>query len=99
MKLYYYGMEEWVRKVANLSRLELSEEEITLFSEQLPKILELVKKLEELDTEGVDPYIQKPEETPMREDKPRKVLSQEEALRNAPEREKGFFVVPKIVEV
>ena len=90
---------EWVLRVANLARLKLTEEEIETFSKQLGDILEFVRQLEELDTSGVEPYIQKTEGTPMREDEPREGLSREEALRNAPEREGGFFVVPRIVEV
>jgi len=90
---------EWVNKIALLARLKLTEEEVELFSKQLGDILSFVEQLSELDTEGVEPYIQKIEETPMREDKPGESLPQEEALKNAPERENGFFVVPRIVEV
>ncbi len=90
---------DWVRKVAHLARLKLSEDEVELFSRQLGDILSFVQQLEELDTSKVEPYIQKVEETPMREDKPGETLPQEEALKNAPEREDGFFVVPRIVEV
>jgi len=90
---------EWVRRVAHLARLKLTEEEVEMFSRQLSDILSFVEQLGELDTEGVEPYIQGVEETPMREDKPGETLPQEEALKNAPERENGFFVVPRIVEV
>ena len=90
---------DWVRKVAHLARLKLSEDEVELFSRQLGDILSFVQQLEELDTSKVEPYIQKVEETPMREDKPGETLPQEEVLKNAPEREDGFFVVPRIVEV
>jgi len=58
-----------------------------------------VEQLSELDTSDVEPYIQKTEATPMREDRAGTSLSREEALMNAPEREGGFFVVPRIVEV
>jgi len=90
---------EWVLKIAHLARLKLTEEEVEVFSRQLGDILSFVQQLEELDTSQVEPYIQKSEETPMREDKPGETLPQEEALLNAPERENGFFVVPRIVEV
>ncbi len=90
---------EWVKKIAHLSRLKLKEEEIEVFRRQLSDILSFVQQLEELDTSNVEPYIQGSEETPMREDRKGKTLSQEEALMNAPERENGFFVVPRIVEV
>ena len=90
---------EWVEKIARLARLSLSEEEISLFQRQLGDILHFVEQLSELDTSEVEPYIQKTEATPMREDRAGVSLSQEEALMNAPQREKGFFVVPRIVEV
>ncbi len=90
---------EWVKRVAHLARLKLTEKEVEIFSKQLGDILDFVKQLEELDTADVEPYIQKAEGTPMREDEPKEGLSQEEALKNAPERENGFFVVPRIVEV
>ncbi|WP_457600281.1 Asp-tRNA(Asn)/Glu-tRNA(Gln) amidotransferase subunit GatC [Hydrogenivirga sp.] len=89
----------WVEKIALLARLKLTEEEVETFSRQLGDILSFVEQLGELDTSEVEPYIQNVEETPMREDKPGESLSQEEALKNAPERENGFFVVPRIVEV
>lgn len=90
---------DWVLRIANLARLKLTDEEVEVFSGQLGDILRFVQQLEELDTSGVEPYIQESEETPMREDKPGETLPQEDALMNAPERENGFFVVPRIVEV
>jgi len=90
---------EWVEKIALLSRLKLTEEEVELFSRQLSDILSFVQQLEELDTSNVEPYIQNIGETPMREDTAGESLTREEALMNAPERENGFFVVPRIVEV
>ena len=90
---------DWVKRVAHLARLKLTDEEVEIFSKQLGDILDFVKQLEELDTTDVEPYIQKSEGTPLREDEPKEGLSQEEALKNAPEREGGFFVVPRIVEV
>ncbi|MDQ7083314.1 MAG: Asp-tRNA(Asn)/Glu-tRNA(Gln) amidotransferase subunit GatC [Aquificota bacterium] len=90
---------EWVERIARLARLKLTEEEVEVFQRQLGDILEFVNQLNELDTEGVEPYIEQSERTPMREDVPGESLSQEEALMNAPESEGGFFVVPRVVEV
>ena len=90
---------EDVIKVAELAKLRLKEEEIELFSKQLPQIVKFVEKLNELDTENVKPFYELLEKTtPMREDIPEKGLTQEEALMNAPEAENGFFVVPRVVE-
>ncbi len=90
---------EDVIKVAQLAKLKLKEEEIELFSKQLPQIVNFVEKLNELDTENVKPFYELIDKTtPMREDIPENGLSQEEALSNAPEAEDGFFVVPRVVE-
>jgi len=89
---------EWVRRIAHLARLKLTEEEEEKLSAQLAQILDFVKQLDELDTEGVEPFTS-PEPTPMREDEPSQSLDREKALMNAPGREGGFFVVPRIVEV
>ncbi len=91
--------EDWVRKISYLARLELSQEEVNLLSKQLGDILNFIKQLEELDTSEVEPFVPKVKKTPMRDDEPGESLSQEEALMNAPKEEKGFFVVPRIVEV
>ncbi len=90
---------DWVLKIAHLARLKLTEEEVELFQKQLGDILEFVNKLNEVNTEGVEPFILFSESTPMREDEPEPSLDREKALMNAPEREDGFFVVPRVVEV
>lgn len=90
---------ENVIKVAKLAKLNLTEEEVEIFSKQLPNILKFIEKLEELETDNILPFyelIEKP--SPMREDIPQKGLSQEEALANAPKAENGFFVVPRVVD-
>jgi aspartyl-tRNA(Asn)/glutamyl-tRNA(Gln) amidotransferase subunit C len=89
---------ETVLNVAKLSRLELTEEEVEIFSKQLGDIIGFVEKLNELDTENVPPFYELINtETPMREDIPEESLSNEEALKNAPQKDKGFFVVPRVI--
>ena len=90
---------EWVLKIAHLSRLKLKEEEVEVLGSHLGDILEFVRQLEELDTSDVEPYIQEVKKTPMRKDEKGETLPQDKALMNAPEKEGGFFVVPRIVEV
>ncbi len=90
---------ESVVKIAKLAKLELNEEEVEKFSQQLPKILEFIEKLEELDTENILPFYELiDKESPLREDIPENGLKREEALANAPEAENGFFVVPRVVD-
>ncbi len=89
---------ETVLKVAQLSKLKLKEEEVELFSKQLSDILGFIEKLEELDTENILPFYELiNQETPMRDDHIEEGLTKEEALSNAPQSERGFFVVPRVV--
>ncbi len=88
-----------VTKVAELARLEATEEETEIFTEQLGNILEYIEKLNELDTDNVEPTSHVLDiSTPLREDKVVKWLSIEEVLQNAPESEDNFFVVPQVIE-
>jgi len=88
-----------VVKVAELARLEVTKEETEIFTEQLGNILEYIEKLNELDTDNVEPTSHVLDiSTPLREDKVVKWLSIEEVLQNAPESEDDFFVVPQVIE-
>jgi len=87
-----------VLHIAKLAKLKLTEEEIELFREQLGKILEYFRKLQEVETEGIEPLEHVlPLENVFREDEPRESLSPEEALKNAPKRRGDYFEVPKVI--
>ncbi len=88
-----------VEKVSQLARLKLTDEEKKVLSKQLVDILNFVQQLSQVNTEGVESFGMHFEGTPMREDVPHGSFSHEEALTNAPQKENGFFVVPKILEV
>ena len=89
---------EEVLHIAKLAKLSLSEEEVELFQEQLGKILEYFRKLEEVDTEGVEPLKHViATENVFREDEPRGSIPPEEALKNAPKRRDDYFEVPKVI--
>jgi aspartyl-tRNA(Asn)/glutamyl-tRNA(Gln) amidotransferase subunit C len=86
---------EDVLHVAELARLELTEEEIERLGGQLSAILEAVGKVSELDLADVPPTSHPLDLVNVwAEDEPRPSLAPEEALANAPEREGGFFRVP-----
>ena len=89
-----------VKYAAKLARIEMSEKELENFTSQLDDILKYMKKLEELDTSNVKPTSHVLDiRNVMREDKlTNESLTNEEALRMAPEKEKGFFKVPKIID-
>ncbi len=87
-----------VEYVARLARLEFSERDKELFTTQLNSILDYVGKLGELDTTGVEPTSHAMDVTnAFREDAVGRSLPVEEALSNAPERQDGFFVVPRVI--
>jgi len=84
-----------VLHVAALARLELSDEEVERFTEQLGAILEAVGKVSELDLTGVEPLSHPLELVNVwAEDEPRPSLPLEQALANAPESEADHFRVP-----
>ena len=88
-----------VKHVARLCRLKLTDEELEIFTRELSAILNYIEKLNKLDTENVTPLTHVlPITNVLREDKVRASLSPEKALSNAPEKIKGFFSVPKIIE-
>ncbi len=88
-----------VKYVAHLARLTLSPAEEQKFGAQLENILGYVEKLKELDVNDVQPTAHAvPMINVMRPDEVRPSLPTEEALRNAPAKANGLFLVPKIVE-
>jgi aspartyl-tRNA(Asn)/glutamyl-tRNA(Gln) amidotransferase subunit C len=88
-----------VRKVAKLSRLELTDQEVEEFTDQLSAILDYMAKLNELDTTGVEPLAHcLPVNNLLREDRVKESLGTERTLANAPQRDGDFFKVPKIMD-
>jgi aspartyl-tRNA(Asn)/glutamyl-tRNA(Gln) amidotransferase subunit C len=82
-----------------LSRLELSDKEVSEFSGQLSAILEYVEQLNQLDTEGVEPTAHPlPLRNVFREDEANEPLAIDAALANAPERTASFFKTPKVID-
>ncbi|HIS89378.1 TPA: Asp-tRNA(Asn)/Glu-tRNA(Gln) amidotransferase subunit GatC [Candidatus Avigastranaerophilus faecigallinarum] len=88
---------EEVKHVAKLARLELTDEEVNKYSQQLGSILEYVEQMNEVNTTGIEPM---PHAIPvynvMREDIVKYEQTKEELMANAPFEEDGFFRVPKI---
>ncbi len=87
-----------VEHVAMLARLELTEAEKEMFTQQLNAILEYADQLKQLDTSEIPPTAHAvPMQNVFRADEIKPGLSNEEAVAAAPEAEDGFFKVPKIV--
>ena len=88
-----------VLNTAELARLDFKDSNLEIFTEQLGRILEYIEDLNELNTDDIEPTFHVLElSTPLREDKVLQLITSEEALHNAPEKDEDFFVVPKIIE-
>jgi aspartyl-tRNA(Asn)/glutamyl-tRNA(Gln) amidotransferase subunit C len=84
-----------VLHVAKLARLELSDDEVARFQEQLSAILEAVGKVAELNLSSVEPTAHPLDVVNVwADDEPRPSLPVEQALANAPDRSGDFFRVP-----
>ncbi len=88
-----------VAYVAELARLELTDEEKAVFQPQLENIVKYVEKISEVDVEGIEPMMHgKALVNAFREDVVRPSMAREDALANAPARVGDEFLLPKIVE-
>ena len=88
-----------VKYVAHLARIQLTPDEEALFGAQLGQVLGYIEKLKEVDVSQVEPTAHAvPLVNVTRPDVVRPSLPNEDALRNAPLKSNGLFVVPKIVE-
>ncbi len=88
-----------VLHVARLARLTFSEAEVERFTEQLSAILTYMEKLEELDTEGVEPTSHVlPLANVYKPDEARPSWEREKIMSGGPSIEHGHYKVPKIVE-
>ena len=88
-----------VKYVAHLARLTVTPDEEKKIGAQLGNILGYIEKLKQLDVSGVEPTAHAvPMVNVTRRDEVRPSLPHEEALRNAPAKANGLFIVPKIVE-
>lgn len=87
-----------VEHVANLARLNLSDNELETMTGQLDNILSYVDKLEELDTSEVAPTTHVfSVSNAFREDVVKESLNQSEAVKNGPQQNGEFFQVPKVI--
>jgi aspartyl-tRNA(Asn)/glutamyl-tRNA(Gln) amidotransferase subunit C len=89
-----------IKHLSQLARLHFSEEEIEKMKEDFARMLEFVDKLKELDVKDIDPLIYMNEENTLfwREDVAGKEVSKEDALKNAPDKDSDYFIVPKVLE-
>jgi aspartyl-tRNA(Asn)/glutamyl-tRNA(Gln) amidotransferase subunit C len=90
---------EMVDKLADLAKLEFTPEEKERLKNDLSKITGFFEKLNELDTENVEPLIFMTDAVNvLRADEVHQPITKEEALRNAPSKDSDYFRVPKVLE-
>ena len=90
--------DKMISKISGLANLEFGEDEKEKIRQDLEQILTFVEKLNELDTENVEPlvYISENRDV-LREDHAEKTITTEQALLNAPEIKDNFFKVPRVI--
>lgn len=88
-----------VDRLAELSKLGMNETQKDAIEKDLGKMLSFVEKLNEVDTDGVEPLIFMTDEVNLlRDDEPHLDITKEEALKNAPKRDSDYFKVPKVLD-
>lgn len=91
--------ENIVRRIANLARIGVTDDEVPALAKELSAILGFVEKLSEVDTEGVKPLTSAVEDKIRgREDVVTDGGYAADVLANAPEKDEEYFAVPKVVE-
>lgn len=89
---------ELVQHIAHLARLEFEGDELNEIKGDMSKIIGFMDKLSELDTEDVEPLIFMTDKVNvLREDKPERLLTSEDALRNAPKKDSDYFRISKVL--
>ena len=89
--------EQQIKKIAQLSRISLSKEEEQDFAQQISKIISWVEKLEEVDTNQVEPMLAVEQDLPLREDEVKINNNSEDILKNSPKSQYDFYAVPKFI--
>lgn len=88
-----------VKRVAKLSRIAISEENLGKMEGELNAILGFVEQLSEVDVEGIEPMTSvTPMEMKKRKDGVTDGAKADDIIANAPESDDNFFIVPKVVE-
>ena len=95
--------EQDIARIANLARLELSQDESERMLAQLNNFFGIVEKMQAVDTSGVSPLAHpvaaiQDISLRLRDDVVSETNNREANMQNAPEAEKGYFLVPKVIE-
>ncbi|MBL1280003.1 MAG: Asp-tRNA(Asn)/Glu-tRNA(Gln) amidotransferase subunit GatC [Fluviicola sp.] len=90
--------ESTIDHIAHLARLEFEGDKKVEIGEDLERIISFMDKLQEVDTENVEPLVFMTNEiNRLREDVAKVTVTQEQALKNAPKRDSDYFRIPKVL--
>lgn len=88
-----------VERIAHLARLELNEQDIPAYTENLSSILNLIDEMQQIDTDGVEPLAHPLDAVQrLRADEVTELNQREKLQAVAPAVEEGLFLVPKVIE-
>jgi len=88
-----------VDKLADLAKLEFDEASKQSIIKDLDRIVGFIEKLNEVDTSSVEPLVYMSDSTNvMREDVVKQVITQAEALKNAPKKDSDYIKAPKVID-
>jgi len=88
-----------VDEIAHLARLEFNDEAKQGIITDMNRMLDFVEKLNELNTDNIEPLIyMTQEQNVLREDVAEVTLTQKEALKNAPQKDTDYFKAPKVID-
>ncbi len=91
--------EQLIGHLSHLARLQFDEQAGQEMVQDLNRILGFVEKLEEVNTEGVEPLIYMTDETNiLRDDAVVQTITQDDALKNAPRKDSDYFRVPRFID-
>ena len=91
--------DEIVDHIAHLARLEFEGDKKAAIREDLERIISFMDKLQEVNTENVEPLIFMTNEVNrLREDEAKITLTQAEVLKNAPKKDSDYFRIPKVLD-
>ena len=91
-----------IRKIAKLAHLEITDDEVAMYTPQMANIVKYVEQLNELDTDSIEPMlggltVEGAATHSIRTDEIRASFSQDDALSEAPSSVSGHFQVPKVL--
>lgn len=88
-----------IRRIADLGRIDISEEQIKVMQDELNDIFQMIEEIRSVNTDGVEPMPNPHDGVErLREDLVTEGNNRAENMKNAPEQSEGYFLVPQVIE-